>query len=123
MNAGEALQMALAAGIQIKIDGDDLVLEAAVPPPQDVLERLSRNKLAILAILRERDENNTTRGPPPAFTHFCEVCGKFGAFGSGVNLRAGQFGTWHCFRHWPNRPPPQAERQKVEESEDEQTNP
>ncbi len=36
-----------------------------------------------------------------AFLHFCEVCGRFAAFGYGVRLRAGQLGRWYCGEHRP----------------------
>ena len=52
MSAAHALQAARAAGITVRIDGDDLLLEAAVPPPADVIDLLSRNKTDILARLR-----------------------------------------------------------------------
>ena len=38
MSAAEALKAARAAGIELGIDGDDLVLEAAAPPPAAVLD-------------------------------------------------------------------------------------
>lgn len=36
-----------------------------------------------------------------AFLHFCEECGRFGAFGYGVRLRAEQLGRWYCGKHRP----------------------
>jgi hypothetical protein len=33
------------------------------------------------------------------FLHFCAECGAYGAFGYGVNLRAGQLGRWYCAAH------------------------
>jgi hypothetical protein len=36
-----------------------------------------------------------------AFLHFCVECGAFGAFGYGVNLRAGRLGRWFCAAHRP----------------------
>jgi hypothetical protein len=36
-----------------------------------------------------------------AFLHFCCQCGRFGAFGYGVRLRAGRFGSWYCGEHRP----------------------
>ena len=38
MSAAEALKAARAAGIRVRIDGDDLELEAAAPPPPAVLD-------------------------------------------------------------------------------------
>ena len=52
MTAAEALRKAWAAGVEIALDGDDLVLEASSPPPEPVLEALSRNKAGIVALLR-----------------------------------------------------------------------
>jgi hypothetical protein len=28
--------------------------------------------------------------------HFCAECGRWGAYGYGVNLRAGRLGHWYC---------------------------
>ena len=41
MSAAEALKAARAAGIELALDGDDLVLEAASAPPAAVLDALS----------------------------------------------------------------------------------
>ncbi len=51
MKAAEALRTARAAGVEITLDGDDLVLEASSPPPERVLDALSRNKIGIVALL------------------------------------------------------------------------
>jgi hypothetical protein len=52
MSAAEALKAARAVGIQLEVDGDDLVLEASAPPPSAVLEILSQHKAEIVAVLR-----------------------------------------------------------------------
>jgi hypothetical protein len=52
MNAAEALEAARAAGIQIKIDGADLLPKASAPPPPGALDGLSRHKARILMLLR-----------------------------------------------------------------------
>jgi len=52
MSAAEAVMEARAAGIQLGLDGDDLVLEAAAPPSPAVLELLFRHKPAIVVWLR-----------------------------------------------------------------------
>ena len=51
MSAAEALKAARAAGIELRLDRGDLVLEASAPPPDGVLDALSRHKPAILALL------------------------------------------------------------------------
>jgi hypothetical protein len=52
VSTAEALREARAAGIQIKVDGNDLLLEAATPPSAAILDLLSENKTGILAVLR-----------------------------------------------------------------------
>ena len=52
MSAAEAIKAAHAAGIELALDGDDLVLEAASAPPAAVLDALSLHKAEIVAMLR-----------------------------------------------------------------------
>jgi hypothetical protein len=52
MSAIEALNAARAAGVHLGIDGEDLVLKAALAPPTAVLDALSRHKAEILVLLR-----------------------------------------------------------------------
>jgi hypothetical protein len=52
LSAVEALRAARAAGIQLGIDGEELILMAAAPPPAAVLDTLSRHKAEIVALLR-----------------------------------------------------------------------
>ena len=54
MSAAEALKAAYASGVQIGIDGNDLVLAAPAAPPVAVLDLLSRHKAEILALLASR---------------------------------------------------------------------
>jgi hypothetical protein len=52
LSAIEALKAARAAGIELALDGDDLALSAASPPPAAMLNALSRHKAEIVALLR-----------------------------------------------------------------------
>ena len=52
MNAAIALDAARVVGLSIDVDGDDLVLQASVPPPVAVIDLLSLHKAAIVALLR-----------------------------------------------------------------------
>jgi hypothetical protein len=52
MSAAEALRAARVAGIELEIDGGDLLLEAPVRPPAAVLDVLSRHKAGVVALLR-----------------------------------------------------------------------
>ena len=56
MSAADALKAARAAGIEVGVDGDDLVLEASAPPPAAVLDLLSRHKAGIVALLRAGED-------------------------------------------------------------------
>jgi len=59
MSAVPALRVARAAGIELGLDGDDLLLQAAAPPPASILNLLSANKPAIIALLRRSDPGET----------------------------------------------------------------
>lgn len=56
MSTVEAFIAARSAGIQIRIDGDDLALEAPAPPPPPVLDLVARRKAAIVTRLRPRND-------------------------------------------------------------------
>jgi hypothetical protein len=47
-----ALREARTAGIEVRVEGDDLALEAQAQPPAEILERLARYKPEIVALLR-----------------------------------------------------------------------
>ena len=52
MSAADALKAARVAGIELALDGDDLVLEASTAPPAAVFDALARHKAEIVALLR-----------------------------------------------------------------------
>jgi hypothetical protein len=56
MSAVEALKAARAAGVELALDGDDLVLKAASTPPAAVLDALSRHKAEIMVRLRPAED-------------------------------------------------------------------
>jgi hypothetical protein len=51
MSAAEAIRAARDAGVDIAIDGNDLLLEASAPPPAELVDLLSRHKADIIALL------------------------------------------------------------------------
>jgi hypothetical protein len=56
VSAAEALKAAHAAGIELSLDGDDLLLEASAPPHTAILDLLSNHKAGVVALLRsDRD--------------------------------------------------------------------
>jgi len=52
MSATEILREAQSAGVDLRVEGDDLALHAQAPPPADLLQRLARYKPEIVALLR-----------------------------------------------------------------------
>ena len=53
-----ALRGALRAGVQVSVDGGDLLLEAAVEPPSSVVAAIFQHKAAVVALLRGTEERN-----------------------------------------------------------------
>jgi hypothetical protein len=51
MKAVDVLEAARSAGIALAVDGNDLVIEAAAPPPSALLDALSHHKPQILVLL------------------------------------------------------------------------
>jgi hypothetical protein len=56
VSAAQALQAARTVGVDLRLDGDDLMLEASAPPPAAILELLWHHKPGISVLLRpDRD--------------------------------------------------------------------
>jgi hypothetical protein len=60
MSAAEALKAARTVGIELVLDGNDLLWEATSEPPAVVLDGLSRHKAEIVAILRPNKDGWST---------------------------------------------------------------
>jgi hypothetical protein len=121
MSAAEALRAAYASGVRVTVDGESLVLEATGPPPDEVLDALSRYKVAVVALLREdRWTADKWRAccvvewlnqhPAPSSPGRCAWCGKaespgavvlpFGTEpGTHTWLHAECWPAWHQARH------------------------
>jgi hypothetical protein len=52
MSAAAVLRAARAAGVELAIDGNDLLLDAAAEPPASVVDALRRHKAEVVAMLR-----------------------------------------------------------------------
>ena len=59
MNAFDTLTLARTAGISIRLDGDDLDLEASVPPESAIIKLIVSNKAEIVALLRPDQDGRT----------------------------------------------------------------
>jgi hypothetical protein len=57
----EALQLARSKGVEVTLDGDDLVLKAEAAPPPGLLAILGRGKWDIVAALRLREAEERRR--------------------------------------------------------------
>jgi hypothetical protein len=64
MSAVQALGAARAFGIHLELDGDDLLLEASGPPPDAVLDALSRHKPEVVRLLHSAKD-----GSSPEYWH------------------------------------------------------
>ena len=121
-----------AIGATIEPAGDRLLLRAGPKPvPVSVIRRIREAKPELLALLHQEvtalpitpsSARVLPIGGEPgleqpcaarrarvqmldgAFLHFCIECGRFGAFGYGVRLRAGRLGRWYCGEHRPCGP-------------------
>src|SRR6266480_2638310 len=61
MSALAILKAARAAGIELALDGEDLVLEAPSQPPRAVLDLLARHKASIVRLLRPAKVDGSIR--------------------------------------------------------------
>ena len=61
MTVTEALELARLQGVEVTLDGDDLVLKAEAAPPPRLLAILGRGKWDIVAALRLREAEERRR--------------------------------------------------------------
>jgi hypothetical protein len=78
----EALELARSQGVEVTLDGDDLVLKAEAAPPPGLLAILGRGKWDIVAALRLREAEERRRIVQWVNDHFrsspasvCAHCG------------------------------------------------
>ena len=83
MTVTEALQLARSQGVEVTLDGDDLVLEAQAAPAPGLLAILGRGKWDIVAALRLREAEERRRIVQWVNDHFassppgvCAHCGE-----------------------------------------------
>ena len=102
MNAAEVIMEAQAVGIQIWIDGDDVVLNAEAQPSPGILELLSRNKPAILNWLRPGADGWSARDWRNYFDRYANVT-EFNRGLPRVQAEARAFSC--CIGEWLKRNP------------------
>jgi hypothetical protein len=102
VSAAEALKAARAAGVSLRVDGDDLVLEAATPPPASVLDAISRHKADVVVLLRPAGDGWS---PEDWQVHFDERAGS-AEFEGGLAREAAESRAFECcVCEWLNRNP------------------
>ena len=102
MSAALALKAARAVGIRVRIDGDDLELEAPAQPPQAVLDLLSLHKADILTLLRP---TNDGWSPEDWQVFFDELAG-IAEFDGGLSRAEAEARAFACcLAEWINRNP------------------
>jgi hypothetical protein len=102
VSAVEALKAAHAAGVELRVDGETLVLKAAAPPPADVIDLLSRNKPALVALLRRGRDSWTAQDWQAFFDERTPIAEFDGGLPRQV-AEARAFGA--CVVEWLNRNP------------------
>ena len=105
MSAADALKAARAAGIQVTIDGDDLALEAPVPPPAEVFNLLARYKVAIVTLLFQENDGWTVED----WKEFFDGRVRISEFDGGPRDEAEAEAFSWCVSEWQNRNPVQSE--------------
>ncbi len=102
MSALKALRTARAAGVNVTLSGDNLALEASSPPPNALLEDLSRNKADIIALLRTGADR---RNAEDWLIYFKERAGVAGFVGGLHREQAEAQAFKCCVAEWMNRNP------------------
>jgi hypothetical protein len=102
MSAALALQSARAVGVRVRIEDDDLELEAPTQPPQEVLDLLALHKADILRLLRPANDGWS------AFdwqVYFDERAGTAEFYGGLPRVEAEARACACCVAEWINRNP------------------
>jgi hypothetical protein len=100
MSAAEILRKARSAGIDLRVEGDDLALHAQAPPPADLLQRLARYKPEIVALLRQGRDGWSTEDWQ---VYFDERAG-IAEFDGGLPRREAEARAFECcLVEWLNR--------------------
>jgi hypothetical protein len=112
------LRRARDAGLRVEASGDKLLIRGP-KRAEPVVKLLAEHKAEVLASLAmpgavalSYDDAGSEhpcvarRGQVEVranglFLHYCVVCGRWGGFGCGVNLRGGRLGRWYCAAHRP----------------------
>jgi hypothetical protein len=102
MSAKEALRAARAIGVELSIEGNDLLLEAASEPPAAAVEALVRHKAEIIKLLRPSE----AVWSPDDWQLFFEERSAVAEFDGGLPRADAEAQAFECcFVEWLNRNP------------------
>lgn len=102
MSAADALAAARTAGLDLRVDGQDLVLNAPAQPPQTILELLAQHKAGVIAILRAQDDD----WPADEWRAFYDERAAIAEFDGGLSRQAAEaLAHACCVTEWLNRHP------------------
>lgn len=109
MNATEALRAARAVGLELELDGDSLLLEAAVTPPTAVIDAVSQHKHEIVQLLSVGRDGWCAED----WWGFFDERARTVAFSGGLSRTEAEARAYECcVVEWLNRnPEPSAEGQ------------
>jgi len=102
MNAAQALDQAANVGLQVVVDGRDLLLEAIEPPPMEVVEALRNHKTAIVELLR-----GAAAWSPGDWQAYFDERAAIAEYDGGVERDdAERLAAAECIAHWQRLNPP-----------------
>lgn len=102
MSAADAFAAARTAGPDLHVDGQDLVLNAAAPPPPTVLDLLAKHKAGVIAILRAQAEG----WPADEWRAFFDERAAIAEFDGGLSRQDAEALAYSCcVTEWLNRHP------------------
>ncbi|MGY4513343.1 hypothetical protein [Bradyrhizobium sp. USDA 3650] len=103
MSAVEALNAARAEGVELTLEGEDLVLSAAAAPSEAVIDALSRHKAGIVALLRPDNWSSDD------WLAFYDERAGVAEFDGGLQRAAAEERAFECcVVEWLNRNPAQS---------------
>jgi hypothetical protein len=102
VSAAEALRVARAADIEVRLDGDDLLLEANERPPAAILDLLQCHKPEIVALLRNEKDGWSAED----WRVYYEERAAIAEFDGGLTRDAAEARAFDCcVAQWLNRNP------------------
>ena len=106
MTAVEALRMAHAAGVELSVDQDDLVLDAPSEPPSAVLDMLRQHKRGVVELLRRGLRVRYCSWSAEDWQLFFDERAGIAEFDDGLSRAEAEVTAFtHCAAEWLNHNP------------------